>query len=212
MVTVDFQSSGVLTGAHNFANVSGDETLDGISWRPHFKALAMESGSVLDLDGDDMSVETATGAGTVTNGSLTVTQSLQVSPSVFEDGGIAVEGNLILGAGATISFANSDDFRKRSAGSFTLATASEGIEGFTPSARRTAIRKNVANFQCCQFQYPNSNWEMALVIGNIFTLYPLLPDGTRLPAESLPAPDKSGAVRFRLDTAKALAWELVREE
>ena len=109
--------------------MSGDETLDGVHWRPHFKALVMEAGSVLDLDGDAMSVETATGAGTVTNGSLTVTQALQVSPSVFApNGGLSVDGKLFLGAGATISFANSDDFRKRSAGSFTLATASEGID------------------------------------------------------------------------------------
>ncbi len=47
---------------------------------------------------------------------------------------------------------------------------------------------------------------------NGFTLYPLLPDGTRLPATSLPAPDETGVMRLRLDTAKALAWELVREE
>lgn len=44
-----------------------------------------------------------------------------------------------------------------------------------------------------------------------FTLYPLFPDGTRLPAASLPAPDASGATRLRLDTARALAWELVME-
>ena len=111
--------------------MSGDETLDGVQWRPHFGTLAMEAGSVLDLDGDAMSVERAAGSGTVTNGNLTVTQALLVSPSVFADGGIAVDGKLVLGAGATISFANSDDFRKRAAGSFTLATASAGIEGFT---------------------------------------------------------------------------------
>ena len=112
--------------------MSGDEALDGVQWRPHFGTLAMEAGSVLDLDGDAMSVETATGSGIVTNGGLTVTQSLQVSPSVFApNGGLSVDGKLVLGAGATISFANSDDFRKRAAGSFTLATASAGIEGFT---------------------------------------------------------------------------------
>lgn len=44
-----------------------------------------------------------------------------------------------------------------------------------------------------------------------FTLYPLLPDGTRLSAESLPALDESGVVRLRLATEKALAWELIRE-
>ena len=112
--------------------MSGDEALDGVQWRPHFKALAMEAGSVLDLDGDVMSVERATGSGIVTNGSLTVTQSLQASPSVFApNGGLSVDGKLVLGAGATISFANSDDFRKRAAGLYPLATASEGIEGFT---------------------------------------------------------------------------------
>lgn len=99
--------------------------------RPDFAALAMESGSVLDLDGDGLAVGTATGSGTVTNGHLTVTQALVVSPGVFEDGGIAVDGNLVLGAGAKISFPNSDSLRKRDAGSFTLATASGMISGFT---------------------------------------------------------------------------------
>lgn len=43
-----------------------------------------------------------------------------------------------------------------------------------------------------------------------FVVHPLLPDGTRLPAESLPQPDESGAVRMTLDVSKALAWEIVR--
>ncbi|MBQ6245736.1 MAG: hypothetical protein IJK04_02635, partial [Kiritimatiellae bacterium] len=99
--------------------------------RPDFAALAMESGSVLDLDNEGLAVGTATGSGTVTNGHLTVTQALVVSPGVFEDVGIAVDGNLVLGAGAKISFPNSDSLRKRDAGSFTLATASGTISGFT---------------------------------------------------------------------------------
>ena len=44
-----------------------------------------------------------------------------------------------------------------------------------------------------------------------FSLYPLLPDGTRLPAAPLLGTDASGAARLRLDTEKALAWELVDE-
>ena len=103
----------------------------GIYQRPDFAALAKESGSVLDLDGDGLAVGTATGSGTVTNGHLTVTQALVVSPGVFEDVGIAVDGNLVLGAGAKISFPNSDSLRKHDAGSFTLATASGMISGFT---------------------------------------------------------------------------------
>lgn len=107
---------------------------DGAYQRPDFAALAMESGSVLDLDNEGLAVGTATGSGAVTNGHLTVTQALVVSPGVFEDGGIAVDGNLVLGAGAKISFPNSDSLRKRDAGSFTLATASGTISGFTGSS------------------------------------------------------------------------------
>lgn len=44
-----------------------------------------------------------------------------------------------------------------------------------------------------------------------FSLYPLLPDGTRLPAAPLRGTDASGAASLRLDTEKALAWELVDE-
>ncbi len=112
--------------------MSGDEALDGVQWTPRFKALAMEPGSVLDLDGGKLSVETATGAGTVTNGNLTVTQALEVDSGVFlPSGGITVEGDLAFGAGAKITFANADDFRRTPLGNqYTLATVTGNISGF----------------------------------------------------------------------------------
>ena len=62
----------------------GDSAVDGIAWSPSFRNLVMEPESVLDLDGGKQSVETVTGAGTVENGSLTVTQALKVDSSILE--------------------------------------------------------------------------------------------------------------------------------
>ncbi len=106
--------------------------MDGVAWSPSFKNLAMEPGSILDLDGGKQTVETATGAGTVANGSLTVTQALVVDPGVFlPSGGITEEGDLTFGAGAKITFPNADDYRRTPFGQYTLATATGTISGFT---------------------------------------------------------------------------------
>lgn len=111
--------------------MSGDEAVDGIPWSPRFTALAMEPGSVLDLDGGTMTVETATGAGTVTNGTLVVTRALVVDPSVFEPGGgIVLDDDLVLGEGAKVVFPTADVHRRQRYGLYTLAAATGSISGF----------------------------------------------------------------------------------
>ena len=111
--------------------MSGDETIDGVQWSPRFKALAMEPGSILDLDGGKLTVETATGSGLVTNGTLTVTGALVVNPDVLVGGGgLTVDGDLVFGSGAKISFPGADDYRHER-GQYTLATATGTITGFT---------------------------------------------------------------------------------
>ena len=114
--------------------MSGDSTKDGVSWSPVFRNLAMEPGSVLDLDGGSLSVETATGSGSVANGTLTVTGELAVDASVLAGGGgIAVDGDLVFGAGAKVTFPDADSYNGSSFAEFTLATATGAIRGFTPS-------------------------------------------------------------------------------
>ncbi len=111
--------------------MSGDEAVDGIPWSPRFTALAMEPGSVLDLDGGTLTVETATGAGTVTNGTLVVTRALVVDPSVFEPGGgIVLHGDLVLGEGAKVVFPTADAHRRQPFGLYTLAAAMGSVSGF----------------------------------------------------------------------------------
>ena len=111
----------------------GDDEADGYSWHGTFQNLAMEAGSTLNVDGS-LSVETAKGAGSVDNGDLTVTQALVVDPTVFaNNGGIAVDGDLVFGNGAKISFPDSDSYRENPAGFYTLATATGSITGFDPS-------------------------------------------------------------------------------
>ena len=111
---------------------SGDSALDGIAWSPVFRNLAMEEGSTLDLDAlGSLSVETAKGVGSVANGDLAVTQALVVDPAIFENnGGLAVDGDLAFGAGAKITFPDSDIYRENPAGFYTLATATGAITGF----------------------------------------------------------------------------------
>ena len=114
--------------------MSGDESIDGVQWSPHFKSLTMEQGSVLDLDGGTLSVETATGSGTVVNGSLAIAETLAVDAGVLAgDGGIEVNGNLSFGAGAKISFPDADAYYGATSEEFTLATATGTISGFKPS-------------------------------------------------------------------------------
>lgn len=111
----------------------GDDEADGYSWHGTFQNLTMEAGSTLNVDGS-LSVETAKGAGVVDNGDLTVTQALVVDPTIFaNNGGIAVDGNLVFGTGAKITFPNSDSYHQESAGFYTLATATGAITGFDPS-------------------------------------------------------------------------------
>ncbi len=111
----------------------GDDEADGYSWHGTFLHLAMETGSTLDLDAlGNLSVETAKGAGTVDNGDLTVTQAWKVDPTIFtNNGGIAVDGDLVFGPGAKISFPEADDYRNVHVGAYTLATATGTVSGFT---------------------------------------------------------------------------------
>ena len=114
--------------------MSGDESIDGVQWSPHFKSLTMEQGSVLDLDGGTLSIETATGSGTVVNGSLAIAETLAVDAGVLAgDGGILVNGNLSFGAGAKISFPDADAYYGATTEDFTLATVTGTVSGFTPS-------------------------------------------------------------------------------
>ena len=109
----------------------GDSAVDGIAWSPAFQNLALEPGSILDLDGGTLTVETATGAGTVTNGTLVVTRALLVDPGVFEPGGgIVLHGDLVLGEGAKVVFPTADAHRRQPFGLYTLAIATGSVSGF----------------------------------------------------------------------------------
>ena len=135
----------------------GDETLDGIAWAPSFQNLAMEADSTLCLDGA-LSVETAKGAGLVTNGTLTVTRALDVDPTIFErNGGIAVDGDLVFGSGAKVSFADSDNYSKEAAGAYTLATATGTITGFDSSMLELGGKR-----RCWKVQLINGGKELVL--------------------------------------------------
>ena len=135
----------------------GDEALDGIAWAPSFQNLAMEADSTLCLDGA-LSVETAKGAGLVTNGTLTVTRALDVDPTIFErNGGIAVDGDLVFGSGAKVSFADSDNYSKEAAVAYTLATATGAITGFDSSMLELGGKR-----RCWKVQLINGGKELVL--------------------------------------------------
>ena len=116
-----------------FTTKSGDPAIDGIAWSPTFQNLAMEAGSTLDLDAlGGLTVETAKGVGSVANGDLEVTQAWKVDPAIFtNNGGIAVDGDLVFGPGAKISFPDADDYRNVHVGAYTLATTTGTVSGFT---------------------------------------------------------------------------------
>jgi hypothetical protein len=97
--------------------------------------LAMSGGATLDLSGSPLFIKTLEGAGTVTNGSLTVKEGWTLGyDDVASAGGLAVDGSLTFGNGATVVF--DDGGARPPHGSepvaVPLATAKDGVTG-TPA-------------------------------------------------------------------------------
>jgi autotransporter-associated beta strand protein len=97
--------------------------------------LALSGGAILDLSGSPLFIKTLEGAGTVTNGSLTVKEGWTLGyADVASAGGLAVDGTLTFGNGATVVF--DDGGARPPHGSepvaVPLATAKDGVTG-TPA-------------------------------------------------------------------------------
>ena len=97
--------------------------------------LALSGGAILDLSGSPLFIKTLEGAGTVTNGSLTVKERWSLGyDDVASGSGLAVDGSLAFGTGATVAF---DDGGVRPPHGSTpvavpLVTAKDGVTG-TPA-------------------------------------------------------------------------------
>ena len=93
--------------------------------------LAMSGGGILDLSGSPLFIKSLEGAGTVTNGSLTVKEIWSLGYSDIVSGNaLAVDGAMTFADGATIAF--DDQNARPNAGipvPFAIVTAKDGVTG-----------------------------------------------------------------------------------